>query len=324
MRNLNELLRAKKALAAERTALRKLESSISSPAFRKALSLITERGGSLIITGVGKSGFIGMKIAATFTSLGRRALYLHPVEALHGDLGIVSSHDVVIALSFSGNTAEVLRLCRYIKKVYGAPIIAMTGNSRSALSALADVTLSVAVKEEGSPHNLAPMASTTAMLVLGDVLAAALTSPKTFERRHFAQLHPSGSLGLELRTVQKIMSRIPAVPTVKAEAPLREAIAEITKKRFGIVGVCDVRGRLIGVITDGDIRRYVLKHGTVIGVKARVAMTRKPKTIAGEASLKDALVHMEDRKITTLFVLDTKKRPVGIIHMHMILGENLL
>ena len=321
MQKKEEMARARQALLSIKKTLQHL--SVANAGFRKALFLLALCRGTIIVTGLGKSAFIAMKIAATFTSLGRRAVYLHPVEALHGDVGIVTSRDVLLALSFSGATAEVVRVARYLKREFHAPVISITGRSTSPLAGLSDAAIVIAVKKEGGPHDAAPMASTTATLIMCDVLASALVSSKNFHKKQFSRLHPGGTLGLEMRSVAEVMARGARVPRVLGTVSLKRAIEEISSKKFGITAVCDAKGILCGVITDGDVRRFVLKHEHISDFSAEDAMTAKPKTISQETSLKETLEIMEYHKITTLFVLD-HIRPIGIIHMHMIIEENFV
>jgi len=308
-------------LKSEKTALLSLEKTLKA-SFPQAVSLLAKREGKIIVTGVGKSGFIAQKIAATLTSLGKQAFFLSPLDALHGDVGMVSVGDVCIALSFSGGSQELLKTVRYLKEYFKSPIIAITGNQKSVLAQLGDVVLFTAVKTEGSAHNLAPMASTTAMLVVGDMLAGALTSPKVFKKEHFARFHPAGTLGLELSTVEERMVKKTATPLVREFDTFTKALTVLNNARFGIVGVTNEKGILKGVLTDGDIRRALIKEGIPYKGEVRHVIGTHPKTIAKKTTLKEALLMMETYKITSLFVVDTDKKVVGLLHIHMILENS--
>lgn len=313
--------RMEKTLAQELVALRNLTRNIKSPPFRSALALLKNRKGKIVVLGVGKSGIIGLKTVATFTSLGHTAVFLHPVEALHGDTGIVTNGDILIALSFSGESAEVVKIVRYLKMNFKVGCIAVTGDGKSALAQLSDVSITMDVPEEGCPIGLAPMASTTATLAVGDLLASALTSPTAFDKRHFAKLHPGGSLGLDSRTVREIMKERNAMPLVKHSAPLQQALLIMTDDGQGVVGVCGPKGTLAGIVTDGDVRRFVLAEGSIENRRVAEAMTKNPKTIRANKTAKDALLFMEQYRITSVFVVgEADRKPVGMIHMHDILG----
>lgn len=283
---------------------------------KKVLPILESRGGGIMVTGVGKSGSIAEKIAATLTSLGHRAYFLHPVEALHGDLGAVAFGDIVLALSFSGESQEVIKLVSYLKKDFGVKVIGFTKSSKSSLGKLSDAIMRVPVIDEGSPHGVAPMASTTTTLVLGDMVASALTSPETFKKGHFARFHPGGGLSLSLRTVSEVMSAKNNVPCVKEGSTFLEALKSMSGIVQGVTGVVNARGILVGVITDGDIRRFLSHKNYSHNMSLRQLMSKKPKAILSDSNLKDALAVMEKFKITSLFVLDDKKHPVGIVHIH--------
>ena len=287
----------------------------------RAAGLIKERRGKIIVTGVGKSGFIGMKTAATLMSLGHAAHFLHPVEALHGDTGLVCDGDVLLAFSFSGNSSEVNRIVAYLKKTFDVRVVAVTGRSDSELARQSDVCICVPIQEEGCPLNLAPMASTTASLVVGDLLASALTSPDSFNKKQFARLHPGGSLGLQLVRVSEAMLTGKDMPLVREETPMTEVLKEITKKKRGITGVANNSRELVGIITDGDVRRFLMKYGTIKGRTARDAMTKNPKTICAEETIEKALSAMKDYKVANLFVVDGTGALAGVIHMRSILNE---
>lgn len=284
-----------------------------------AISVLSNRKGKIIVTGVGKSAFIGMKMSATLTSLGNHAFFLHPVDALHGDSGMVSDGDAIIAISFSGESPEVLKVIRYIKKTFSVSIVAITGNKLSSLGKIANHNIVIKISEEGSPRNLAPMASTTASMAAGDLIAVGLVDPKKFKEQHFAKFHPGGNLGLRLKKVKEVMLTGKSIPVVHEGVSLRRAILEISKKKKGAVGVFDRENRLVGVITDGDVRRFFSQNDSLSGVSVRDVMTRNPKIISSTNSLEEALKVMENYKITSLFVVSDKKRIEGIIHLHDII-----
>lgn len=285
----------------------------------KAVQKLSSRRGKIVITGVGKSAFVGMKIAATLTSLGHHAFFLHPVEALHGDSGMLIDGDVVIAISFSGESSEVLKVLRHIKKTFAVDLIAITGHRNSSLSKLSDVSIVLRVGHEGSPNSLAPMASTTASLVVGDLLAVGLVDPRKYNKMHFAKFHPGGNLGLELRVVEEVMTTGKNIPTISENAPFKKAIVEINNKKKGIVGVTNKSHKLVGVVTDGDVRRFFSKHDSSARVLTKDVMTVSPKVISPKESLKKTLEIMENSKITSLFVTEKDNAVLGLIHLHDII-----
>jgi arabinose-5-phosphate isomerase len=301
------------ALKSAQKALSGMQKTL--PALSRAEELIRKRKGEIIVTGIGKSGYIGQKIAATLTSLGQRALFLHPAEAIHGDIGALSKGDVVVALSYSGESKEVVRIVRYAKANFNVSVVAMCKSRSSSLGKLADCCIEVSVRHEGSPNELAPMASTTATLVLGDMLAAMLTEPN-FKEGHFAKFHPGGALGLKFKHAGQSMRSGAAMPLVREDAPLPAVLRIISSKKLGATGVLDSKGGLSGIVTDGDIRRFLLRNKGVEGARARDLMTKRPKHITESASLAEALELMERHKITHLFVVTKARRPIGILHIH--------
>lgn len=309
------------ALNSQISALKSLKRSF--PNIKKAGQILSSRKGKIVVTGVGKSAFIGMKIAATLTSLGHHSTFLHPVDALHGDSGSVADEDVLIAISFSGESPEVVKISKYLKNEFAVSIISITGDVKSSLSKLSDVVIKLDVRKEGSPLNLAPMASTTSSLVAGDLLATMLVEASKFEAKHFARFHPGGSLGLKLASVKSAMTGADKLPWVMEDDSLIKALKVITTKKKGIVGVLNKKNVLTGVITDGDVRRFISSNKTVVGYTARDAMALNPKVISSEISLKDALKEMERWKITSLFIIDERNKPVGLIHMHDIVNRTL-
>jgi arabinose-5-phosphate isomerase len=317
----NSKKRAENVLNMALLGLRSLKSSIGD--LEKAEALARGRSGDIIVTGIGKSGAIAEKLASTLTSLGHRALYLHPVDAIHGDIGALSDGDVLIALSFSGESKEIVRIATYAKKEFNVPVISFTRSQSSSLGKLSDVIVRVSVVNEGSPTNLAPMASTTATLVLGDMFASMLTKD-SFKKGHFAKFHPGGGLGLELKKVESLMKKGSLLPMVKETDTAAKVLKEMSKKVLGVTAVINKSQKLVGVITDGDIRRWLIRGGETHKSTARDIMTINPKTINAGANLKEALRVMEDYRITTIFVVDKDKRPKGVIHIHDIVEENIV
>ncbi|MCX6551414.1 MAG: KpsF/GutQ family sugar-phosphate isomerase, partial [Acidobacteria bacterium] len=257
---------------------------------------------------------IARKIAATFTSTGTPAFFLHPAEAVHGDLGAVQDGDVVIALSYTGETGELLRLLETIRRI-GARLVAMTGSPESTLGRAADLVLDCAIDEEACPLNLAPTASTTAALALGDALAMTLLVEKGFRHEDFATLHPGGGIGKRLLRADALMHTGPQVPSVAADASMREVLAEISAKRLGMTCVVDADSRLAGIITDGDLRRH-MALADLLARPASAVMTASPQTIARSLLAVQALALMEQRKITSLIVVDPDGRVEGVLHLH--------
>ena len=312
------LTRARRVLAIEIAALDAVRARLDERVARAVEILATCRG-KVVVTGIGKSGLICRKIAATLASTGTPATFLHAAEAVHGDFGLVGKQDVVLALSHSGEVEEVLRLLPLIKR-HDLPLIALTGAPRSTLARAADVVLDTSVPEEACPLGLAPTASTTAALALGDALAVALFERNGFGEADFAALHPAGSLGRRLLTVSDLMHRGEALPIVRRDAPLADAVLEISRQRLGVTGVVDARGHLGGIITDGDLRRGLGRTQDLRRLSAAQVMTRAPKTIAPTALAARALAEMERHTITSLFVLAAgSRRPLGVIHLHDIL-----
>ena len=292
--------------------------------FERAVELLRGCGGRVIVTGMGKSGLIGRKIAATLASTGTPAHFLHPAEGVHGDLGMVARGDLVLALSNSGETDEVLAILPPLKRL-GVPIVLLTGNPASSLARQCEVVLDVSVPEEACPMNLAPTSSTTATLAVGDALALALLELRGFRPEDYAALHPRGSLGWRaLFRVADLMLTGDGVPVVSEQTPLREVIVEITRKRKGMTTVIDGAGRLAGVITDGDLRRLHLTGQSVDDLAAGQVGSREPKTIRAEELASKALEVMETWQITSLVIVDEARRPVGLIHLHDILKAKIV
>jgi arabinose-5-phosphate isomerase len=276
--------------------------------------------------GMGKSGLVGRKIASTFASTGTPAFFLHPAEGVNGDFGMLAKEDVVIAISNSGETRELLEVLPLIKR-YGNRLIALTGKVNSSLARAGDVCLNLSVKEEACPMGLAPTASTTATLAMGDALAIALMGKRGFDEKDFALLHPGGTLGKKLLLkVEDLMHVGKAFPMVAEKALMKDAIFEITSKRLGVTAVCNGEGHLVGVITDGDLRRALEKFNDLFQREAREVMTRNPKWIEKDALAAKAVQRMEEYSITSLFVFNQagEKVPVGIIHLHDLLKAGVV
>ncbi len=285
--------------------------------FDCAVQILRQCRGRVILTGMGKSGLICRKIAATLTSTGTPALFLHPAEAIHGDLGIVMSDDVVVALSYSGETDELLRLLETIRRL-GAKLIAITGNQKSTLAQAADVALDCSVTEEACPMNLVPTASTTAALALGDALAMTLLVEKGFRQEDFASLHPGGKLGKRLMRVEALMSAGDKCPTVGPATGMRDVIYEMSRKGLGMTCVVDGDATLLGIITDGDLRRHMERGSAILERTAVDVMTRNPVSVSRATLAAEALNIMEQRKITSIVVADgdNPKRLAGVVHLH--------
>jgi arabinose-5-phosphate isomerase len=294
--------------------------------FVAAVEMILDCRGRVVITGMGKSGLICQKVAATMASTGTPAFFLHPAEGIHGDLGMLMKGDVVIAVSNSGNTDEIVRILPVIKRM-ALPLIAMTGKADSALARGADVVLDIAVREEACPLGLAPTASTTATLALGDALAVALLDRRGFREEDFALFHPGGVLGKRLLLrVEDLMHTGAEIPLTGVSTPLKEALFEITSKKLGVTGVRNAAGELVGVFTDGDLRRTMEKSCNILDWPIERVMTRHPKRILRDSLAAKAVQLMEQHSITSLFVFDSESGyvPVGIIHLHDLLKAGVV
>jgi arabinose-5-phosphate isomerase len=307
---------ARKVLRIEAAAILGLVERLDG-AFEEALRLLYECRGRVIVTGMGKSGIICRKIAATLSSTGTPAFFLHPAEAIHGDLGAIREDDVVLALSHSGETEELIRLLESIRRI-GSKLVAMTGAPISTLGRAADVTLDCSIAKEACPMNLVPTASTTAALALGDALAMTLLVRKGFREEQFAAFHPGGKLGKKLMSVESVMHGGDAAPRVLASAVMPDVIHEMSSKRLGMTCVIDADGRLAGVFTDGDLRRLMLARppNAVLALTAGEAMTAKALTIGRDMLAVEALRIMETHKITSVVVVDAAQRVEGVVHLH--------
>jgi arabinose-5-phosphate isomerase len=283
--------------------------------FDRAVELLRACPGRVVCTGMGKSGLVLQKIAATLSSTGTPAFFLHPAEAVHGDLGMIVPGDVVLAASYSGTTEELMRLVETLKRL-GVPLVVMTANESGPLARHADLHLPVAIDREACPLNLAPTASTTATLALGDALAMALLEARGFTREDFALLHPAGRLGKRLLKVDQLMHQGDALPRVLTSTPMREAIYEMSRKKLGITAVTDEDGRLLGCVSDGDLRRLLTSDEGLLRHTAGECMMRDPRTIPGDELAAAALKMMEEHRITSLFVCDAERRVQGIVHLH--------
>ena len=322
-RDSDTVRRARRVLAIEAAAIAALAERLDGR-FERTLDVLAACTGKVIVTGMGKSGIICRKIAATLTSTGTAAVFLHAAEAAHGDAGVFMKNDTVLAVSSSGETDELLRLLPLVKRL-ALPLVAMTGSPRSTLARAADVVLDVSVAEEACPMNLAPTASTTAALALGDAVAVALLERKGFGPDDFAVLHPAGALGRRLVKVERLMHYGDAVPLVHQRAAFDRTVEEISAKRLGITGVIDDAGDLVGVVTDGDLRRALIRLGDLRSARAEDIMTRHPKAVAATSLAEQAVALMERHSITALFILaDGSRKPVGIIHVHDLLKAGVL
>lgn len=312
----------KKVIRIEAEAVSNLEKSIDEN-FVKAVETIYKSKGRVVLTGVGKSGLVARKIVATLNSTGTAAFYLHPTDALHGDLGMVRKDDVAIIISKSGATEELIKLIPMLKRME-IKLIAMSGNKTSSFNRDCDIVLDISVKEEACPLDLAPTSSTTATLAMGDALAVALLEKREFSVEKFARLHPGGSLGKRLSLkIDEIMIKNEYVPIVAEDAPMKDIIIEMTGKRLGMTCVVDIKGVLSGIITDGDLRRLLEKTMEIKELKAKDILTTDPKVTSKNYLASFALQTMETYKITSLVVVDDEKKPQGIVHLHDLLNLGL-
>ncbi len=310
---------ALRTIATEKNGLQSLERALTdglSEPFSRAVELIGTRNGRVIVTGIGKSGHIGSKIAATFASTGTPSFFVHPVEANHGDLGMITQDDVIIALSWSGESAELRGIIAFSRR-FSIPLIAITSGAASTLGREADILLLLPSEQEACPHGLAPTTSTLMQLALGDALAVALLEARGFTASDFRTFHPGGKLGASLSHVGDVMHAGDSVPLVPLGCRMREAVTVLSHKRFGCVGVVDAEGRLCGIVTDGDIARNLERNLAALSVDE--VMTRAPKTVRRETLATSAMAMLQKHNISALIVVDDGGFPAGIVHFHDLL-----
>jgi len=311
----------KRVLKEEKEALESLLNSLDDN-FDKAVETILNTKGKVVVTGMGKSGLVGKKISATLASTGTPSFFLHPAEAIHGDLGMISKEDLVLAISNSGETPELLAIIPTIKR-WGNKVIAITNNPSSTLAKESDIHIFLNVEREACPLNLAPTSSSTATLALGDALAVALLEMRGFTAEDFARFHPGGSLGKKLMRVQEIMHKGEELPIVYPDTPLKETVLVMSEKGFGSAFVVDKEGSIVGIITDGDLRRFLKKGGSIDRGLTKEGMTENPKYINKDTLVVEALEIMEKYNITVLPVVENQK-PIGIVHLHDILKSGVI
>lgn len=323
MNPLNSIDIAKRVLQTEADAVRSLIDKLDQT-FEKAVEIIFSSKGRVVVTGMGKSGLVGKKIAATLASTGTPSFFMHPAEASHGDLGMVTADDVVIAISNSGETDEIIGLLPFLKR-FNVGLISLTGTQRSTLARAADINLDISVQEEACPLGIVPTSSTTAALAMGDAIAVALLTKRGFQQDDFASFHPSGSLGKKLFIrVKDLMHAGDSLPITHPDASLTDAVIEISSKRLGITIVAEGERAMLGIITDGDVRRGIEKWGKdFFDMKAGDAMTRNPRVISEDELAAKALGVMEKHAITALVVTGDNGRIVGVIHLHDILKKGI-
>jgi arabinose-5-phosphate isomerase len=318
------LVQARRVLDLESEAIAQLRDRLDA-GFLKGVELICECQGRVVVTGMGKSGLLARKLAATFASLGIPAFFLHPADGAHGDVGMITRGDLLVAVSNSGETEEILRLLPVINNRFGLTLIAITGNPRSTLAKRSDVVLNVQVAQEAGPFGLIPTASIAATLAMGDALAIAVMTHRGFKQGDFALFHPGGYLGRRLAlTVGDLMHRDDEIPLVDAAASLKEVIIEMSEKRLGLTCVIDSNGCLQGIITDGDLRRAMEQTPDLLSLKARKLMTSHPKTVGALTPAVEALALMEKFAITSLLIIDTATKPLGVLHIHDLLKAGLM
>jgi arabinose-5-phosphate isomerase len=306
---------AKRVLRVESEAIASLIDRLDAR-FEKAVELLHACKGRVVVTGLGKSGLVGRKLAATFASTGTPALFLHTGEALHGDLGMLTAGDVMLAISASGETAELIELLETVKRL-GVPLLALTANPKSTLAQASNIVLDIAVKEEACSLNLAPTASTAAAMAMGDALAIALLERRGFNEQDFAALHPGGRLGNKLRRVESLMHSGENAPHVLPTAKMPDVIYEMSRKGLGLAAVTEANGKLLGIITDGDLRRVMQKRQeNVLALSAADCMTKNPITLSRHELAASALRVMEEKKITSLLITDPAGKLEGVLHIH--------
>ncbi|HXX99449.1 MAG TPA: KpsF/GutQ family sugar-phosphate isomerase [Candidatus Limnocylindrales bacterium] len=306
---------ARRVLRIEIQAIQELLARLDS-SFLRAVELLLACKGRVVVTGMGKSGLIGRKISATLSSTGTPSFFLHPAEALHGDLGMLARGDALLAISYGGETEEILNLLETLKRLE-LPIVTLTGNLKSTLAGASDVVLDVSVKEEACSLNLAPTASTAVAMALGDALAIALLERRGFKPDDFAALHPAGRLGKKLLRVEHLMHSGEAIPRVSPDTPMPATFHEMSAKKLGMTTVTTSDGKLAGILTDGDLRRLMEKHGgATLSMTAGDCMVRSPQIIGPQVLASEALNLMEKKKITSVVVVDDSKKVLGVVHLH--------
>ncbi|MCC2597733.1 KpsF/GutQ family sugar-phosphate isomerase [Pusillimonas sp. MFBS29] len=317
------LASAHRTFATEISALQALDARLND-SFTQAVSMVLACQGRVVVTGIGKSGHIARKIAATLASTGTPAFFMHGAEAIHGDLGMLTAQDIVLALSYSGTAAELLTVLSVVKRM-GAQLISITGNPQSELARSADLHLDAHVDQEACPLNLAPTASTTAALVLGDAIAVACLEARGFSREDFARSHPGGALGRRLLTyVRDIMRQGDALPIVRANTPVPEALVEMSAKGMGMAIVLDDNNKPVGIFTDGDLRRLIARHGDIRPLNVSQGMSRDPKSIGPAALAIEAATDMDAGRLNQMLVVDESGLLLGALHMHDLLAAKVI
>lgn len=314
--------KAKEVIRVEAEAVAALSSRIGA-AFVEAVELIFECKGRVIVTGVGKSGLVARKIAATLASTGTAAFFIHAAEGLHGDLGVVREEDVILIVTKSGDTNEIIALLPQLKNI-GVKLITITGTLDTALTKVSDIVLDASVKEEACPHDLAPTASSTAALVLGDALAVALLERRGFTMEDFASIHPGGNLGKKLLTrMEDLMYTGEHIPIMNEDSLFKDVILEMNRKRFGAVCIVDDNGKLKGIITEGDLRREIEKGEAILQSKASLIMSTEPKVVSSQTLAVEALAILEEHNILQIITVDEEQKPIGMIHLHDLLDAGI-
>jgi len=292
--------------------------------FDRAVDLFFACKGRVVVAGMGKSGIVGKKISATLSSTGTPSFFLHPAEALHGDLGMIARGDVLLAVSYGGETREIVALLDALKRLE-IPLVALTGNSKSTIAQASEVVLDASVNEEACSLNLAPTASTTVAMAIGDALAVSLLERRDFRHDDFAALHPAGSLGKRLLRVDKVMHAGDALPKISPQTPMPEAFHEMSAKKLGMTTIVNADGTLAGILTDGDLRRLMEKHGgSTLSMTAAQCLNRNPQTVKPSILASEALTLMEKRRITSVVVVDDSRRVLGVVHLHDLWGLQLV
>ena len=314
---------ARRVLRIEAQAIQDVMSRLDG-AFERAVELLFACKGRVAVTGMGKSGIVGRKISATLSSTGTPSFFLHPAEALHGDLGMLAAGDVILGVSYGGETREIIELLDALKRME-IKLVALTGNSKSTIAQASDIILDVSVNEEACSLNLAPTASTTVAMAVGDALAVALLEKRDFRHDDFAALHPAGSLGKRLLRVDKVMHAGDKLPRVAPNTPMAQVFHEMSAKKLGMTTVVNVDGTLAGILTDGDLRRLMEKHGgAVVDMRLADCLTRNPQVISPHVLASEALTLMEKRRITCVIVVDEERKVRGVVHLHDLWGLQLV